>query len=128
MSVFEIARQLGEALREDEKYKTMEATRKAFEENEELQSRVRAYAALQKQIQEKAGTPSPDTREIEQLQEQANRMYSGIVGDPVYAAARLAEDEVNELMNAVNRTITYSMTGSLPDSCTHDCSSCHGCH
>lgn len=128
MSVFDIARQLGEALREDEKYKTMVETRKAFEENGELQSRVREYAALQKQLQEKAGTQHPDTREIEDLQEQANRLYSGIVGDPVYAAARMAEDEVNEMMNAINNVITYTMTGTLPDSCTHDCSTCGGCH
>ena len=32
------------------------------------------------------------------------------------------------LMNAVNATITSNITGELPSSCTHNCSTCGGCH
>ena len=35
---------------------------------------------------------------------------------------------VLELMNAVNATITANITGETPSSCTHNCSTCGGCH
>ena len=39
-----------------------------------------------------------------------------------------AQEAVNELMNAVNNTITFAITGEMPSNCTHDCSTCGGCH
>ena len=39
-----------------------------------------------------------------------------------------AQAAVNNLMNAVNNTIMFAITGEMPAGCTHDCSSCGGCH
>ena len=37
--------------------------------------------------------------------------------------------KMNDLMNAVNSTITFNITGELPSDCTHNCSTCGGgCH
>jgi hypothetical protein len=46
----------------------------------------------------------------------------------VFAELNRAQAEVNELMNAVNQTIMTQITGEEPSGCTHDCSSCKGCH
>ena len=39
-----------------------------------------------------------------------------------------SRSEVNELMNAVNQTIMTQITGEEPSGCTHNCSTCGGCH
>ena len=47
---------------------------------------------------------------------------------PVFAELNRAQAEVNELMNSVNQTIMTQITGEEPSGCTHNCSTCGGCH
>ena len=72
--------------------------------------------------------PEKDTIFIEVIQKRIDELYKMITEDADFVALNEAQAVVNELMNSVNSTITYNITGELPSSCTHDCSSCGGCH
>ena len=72
--------------------------------------------------------PEKDTMFIEVIQKRIDELYKLITEDETFVALNDAQAVVNELMNSVNSTITYNITGELPSSCTHDCSSCGGCH
>ena len=39
-----------------------------------------------------------------------------------------AQKALNDLMAEVNAEIKFCITGERPAACTHDCSTCGGCH
>ena len=68
-----------------------------------------------------------DVTLVGQIQARIDALYQQITTHALYVELEEAQNEVNELMNAVNNTIMYNITGELPSSCTHDCSTCGGC-
>ena len=70
-----------------------------------------------------------DTQLIDVVQSRIDQLYKEITEDKTFVELNEAQAAVNELMNAVNSTIMYNITGEMPDSCTHNCSTCGGgCH
>ena len=127
-TVFDIAAQLGQALKDDERLIKLKAARAAYDESEEMQNLIAEYNAQQAAIEQAASAEEIDTQLIDVLQERVNEIYTAITGNEVYLALNRAQQEVNALMEAVNNTITFNITGELPSSCTHNCSTCGGCH
>ena len=126
MTVFELAAELGKALKEDEKLKRLDAAKKAYESDKELQKHLIEYEVQQKALQGEITKEERDTLFIEVIQKRIDELYRLIMEHPVFAELNEAQAEVNELMNAVNNTITFNITGELPSSCSHNCASCGG--
>ena len=127
-TIFELAAQLGQALKEDDKLIRLNAAKDAYEKDTALQALMAEYVAQQGAIEQAVGESEIDTHLIETLQGRIDELYTAITTSEVYKNFERAQTEVNELMNAVNSTITFNITGELPGGCTHDCSSCGGCH
>ena len=125
MDIFEIAAELGKALKEDEKLKRLDAAKVAYESEPELQKMMVEYEVQQRALQGEITRDERDTMFIETIQKRIDTLYNDIMAHPVFVELNEAQAEVNELMNAVNNTITYNITGEMP-SCTHDCSTCGG--
>ena len=128
MGIFELAAELGKALKEDEKLVKLEEAKKAYEESKTLQKNLVEFEVQQKALQQEIAKEERDNIFIEVIQKRINDLYNLIIEDPAFVALNKAQEEVNELMNAVNTTITFNITGEMPSSCTHDCSTCGGCH
>jgi len=128
MEIFELAAELGKALKADERLVKLEEAKKAYEENKTLQRNIVEFDVQQKALQQEMIKPEKDTVFIEVIQKRIDELYKMITEDADFVALNEAQAVVNELMNSVNSTITYNITGELPSSCTHDCSSCGGCH
>ena len=45
-----------------------------------------------------------------------------------YAKFASAQQAMDALMADVNAEIKFCITGERPSTCTHDCSTCSGCH
>lgn len=127
-NIFEIAASLGKALKEDDKLVRLEAAKKAYEADGELQKMLVEYEVQQKALQGEITREERDTLFIDTIQKRIDLLYHNIMEHPVFLELNEAQAEVNELMNAVNNTITFHITGEQPSSCTHDCSTCGGCH
>lgn len=125
MDIFELAAELGKALKEDEKLKRLDAAKTAYENEPELQKLMVEYEVQQRALQGEITREERDTLFIETIQKRIDTIYNEIMNHPVFAELNEAQADVNELMNAVNNTITYNITGEMP-SCTHDCSTCGG--
>ena len=125
MDIFELAAELGKALKEDEKLKRLEAAKNAYESDPELQRMMVEYEVQQRALQGEIVKEERDTLFIDVIQKRIDELYKLIMEHPVFVELNEAQSEVNELMNAVNNTISFEITGELP-SCTHDCSSCGG--
>ena len=128
MEIFELAAELGKALKADERLIKLEEAKKAYEENKTLQRNIVEFDVQQKALQGEMVKPEKDTMFIEVIQKRIDELYKLITEDETFVALNDAQAVVNELMNSVNTTITYNITGEMPSSCTHDCSSCGGCH
>ena len=128
MEIFELAAELGKALKADERLVKLEEAKKAYEENKTLQRNIVEFDVQQKALQQEMVKPEKDTMFIDVIQKRIDELYKMITEDEAFVALNDAQAVVNELMNSVNTTITYNITGEMPSSCTHDCSTCGGCH
>ena len=125
MNIFELATELGKALKKDEKLVRLADARKKYEEDPDLQKMMVEYEVQQKALQGELTKDERDTMFIDVIQKRINELYDAVMSHPVFIELNDAQADVNELMNAVNNTITFEITGELP-SCTHDCSTCGG--
>ena len=123
--IFALATELGNALKADERLVRLEAAKNAYQEDGDLQKKMVEYEVQQRALQGEITKPERDTVFIDIIQKRIDDLYKAIMEHPVFAELNEAQAEVNELMNAVNNTITFEITGELP-SCTHDCSTCGG--
>ena len=129
MDIFEIAAQLGKTLKEDERLVRLENAKKAYEASPDLGKMMLEYEVQQKALENEVVKPEKDTHFIDIIQNRINELYKSIMEHPVFVELNDAQQVVNELMNAVNSTITFNITGELPSDCTHNCSTCGGgCH
>ena len=127
MDIFELAATLGDELKKHETLLALDAARKTYEADKQLQSLMVEYEVQQIAMQKEAGRPECDTHMIDMIQDRINELYKSITENEVYKALEAAQNEVNELMNKVNGIITTHITGEEPG-CTHNCATCHGCH
>ena len=125
MTIFELASELGKALKNDEKLVRLADARKNYENDPDLQKMMVEYEVQQKALQGELTKDERDTMFIDIIQKRINELYEAIMSHSVFTELNEAQAEVNELMNAVNNTITFEITGEVP-SCTHDCSTCGG--
>ena len=126
MTIEEIAAQLGKAIKEDDRIKELNAARDAYETSEELRTLMTEYEVNQKAIEFEAAKPELDEDLIRKMQGRLDDLYDKIMEHPVFVRLNAAQNEVNAFMDAVNNIITFNITGELPSSCTHDCSTCGG--
>ena len=126
MEIFELAAQLGKTLKQDARLVRMANAKEAYENDGELRTLMREYQVQQIALEKTAGQKDVEARFLEMIQDRINQLYDQIVAHPVYVELEAAQEEVNALMTAVNNTITFEITGEMPSSCTHDCSTCGG--
>ena len=128
MGIFELAAELGKALKEDKTLIALEDARKAYEADETVAKLMTEYEVQQKAIQQEAAKEERDMELLKTIQERIDAIYDQIVATESYLTLEAAQNDVNGLMELVNSTITFNITGEQPSSCTHDCSTCGGCH
>lgn len=128
MGIFELAAELGKALKDDKRLVALEEARKAYENDETVMQLMTEYEVQQKAINMEAVKEDRSEELLQSIQERINVIYEQIVATESYKALEAAQNEVNNLMEMVNNTITFNITGEEPSGCTHNCSTCGGCH
>lgn len=126
--VFELAAQLGRALKADERLVRFDAAKAAYEADPQLKAYLTEYEVQQKAMQGEMAKAEQDTHLLAMIRERIDVLYRQINENSAFAELNKTQQEVNDLMNRVNQTIMYEITGEAPASCTHDCASCSGCH
>ena len=126
MSIFSIAAELGKAIKEDERMIRMEKAKEAYEGSEKIANLMMEYGIQQQALTTMGDGEDIDTEAVTKIQDRINEIYAEITTDPLFIELDEAQNAVNELMENVNNTIMFNATGKTP--CTHDCSTCGGCH
>ena len=126
--IIELAHALGEEIAKSDEIKNLEAAKKNFETDEELQGKMREYEADRMLLgQEFAKDDAADKSVIESLKSRLEELSREITVNANYLVFSNAQKDMNALMDSVNAEIKFCITGERPESCTHDCSTCSGC-
>lgn len=126
MSIYSLAAELGKAIKEDERMIRMEKAKKAYESDSIIFSLLTEYQVQQQALTAMGDGEEIDTDALARIQDRIDEIYAEITTNPLFIELDEAQTEVNELMATVNNTIMYNATGETQ--CTHDCSTCGGCH
>ena len=126
MSIFELAAELGKAIGQDERMIRMAKAKEAYESSEKIGNLMMEYGIQQQALTTMGDSEQIDTDALTRIQDRIDEIYAEITKDPIFKELDEAQNAVNALMETVNNTIMYNATGKTP--CTHDCSSCSGCH
>ena len=127
MEIFEAAIALGKMIKDSKEGIELEEAKKEWSECEELRTAYTEYTTQHKllELQEQAGNPDPALNA--RITNRANELYNIIVNHESYKRLDAAQEALNNLVQQVNGIIIEQITGTNPN-CTHDCSTCGGCH
>ena len=126
MSIYALAAELGKAIKADERMIRMENAREAYESSEKIGNLMMEYGIQQQALTTMGDGEEIDTDALSRIQDRIDEIYAEITTDPIFKELDEAQTAVNELMESVNNTIMFNATGKT--ACSHDCSSCSGCH
>ena len=124
MEIMELAAQLGQAIKADDRIRMMEEARVAYEKDEEIQKLMLEYNAQQIALAEEYKKEPVDQNIIEAIEKRLEEIVAAVTSNPIFVMVNSAQEAVNALMNEVNAEIEFQITGQRP--CSHDCHSCGG--
>ena len=131
MNYKEAAKILGEALAAEPTVISFNAAKAAFDSDAELSGMMAEYRTARTLLGEMYARPSLDeeeSRSAEALNARVAELTGAIRANPVYVALEEAQEAVNSLMAEVNADLSHWAFGEPRGGCTHDCSTCGGCH
>ncbi len=114
------AHTLGELIKDDPVTIALNAALDEYERSEDITALIGEYNA----VQEAAITAEGE--EKDKLADRLNELYEEITSHPVYAGYINAKAAFDALYSEVMGEVEFAITGEHP--CTHDCSTCGGCH
>ena len=130
MTVMQLTQQLAFGIQESDELKAYFAAKAAYEQDGELQNNLFEYETQRKILGNEFSKPTEEQNPdlIVAIRDRIQALASLIVESPNYRAYEDAKQAVNHLMEEVNAEISRIVFGVQPSSCTHDCSTCSGCH
>lgn len=127
--IIELAHQLGMEIAKSDEIKELNETKNAFDSDQELQALMSEYEAERMLLGQEFSKANDeiDEKAIADLRARIEELTREISKNPIYIAFANAQQNMNKLMADVNAEIKFCITGER-DNCTHDCSTCSGCH
>lgn len=127
--IIELAHALGMEIAASDEIKNLENAKAAYESNAELQAKMSEYETHRRLLGEELtkNNDSIDEIAVANIRARIDELAREISADPVYITFANAQQALNRLMADVNAEIKFCITGERDD-CTHDCSTCSGCH
>ena len=128
--IIELAHMLGEEIAKSDEIKNLENAKAKYESSEALQAKMSEYNTERLLLGEEFAKENSDQDQIAiaNLRARIDELTREISTDPLYIEFAEAQQAMNALMNSVNEEIKFCITGERPAKCTHDCSTCSGCH
>ncbi len=126
MELMELAAAIGQKMKDSEEGKAFLEAKAAYEASTEINNALMEY-----QIQQQALEQIPeevDPAVMARIDDRMTELYTFITEHPVFKAYEQAEMTLNATLQKVQATIIAQVTGKMPSDCTHDCSTCGGCH
>ncbi|MBR4799160.1 MAG: YlbF family regulator [Clostridia bacterium] len=122
--------ELTEALEESEELKNYFAAKKNYESDGELCTLINEYNIQASLLETEGRKPEAekDMQLIESISLRLKSVYDDLEKNPHLAEMRAAEDALSAVINKLNGAVRHTVDPDYDEHCTHDCSTCGGCH
>lgn len=125
MTIFDKTRELGEMLQNCDEMKAYKAAEAAQKQDEETQNHMSEFNLKRLNL---ARDMQNGKISREAAVEENNKAFDELCQKaPLIKEYVDAKAEFDAVVNKVNQIINFYITGQTED-CTHDCSTCGGCH
>lgn len=128
MTVYELARELGNKMLESDEGKKMADARYIFDGNKEAQSQLFNYSNYKNALQEKYNNGIINEDELAKESVKLGEMLEEVKKNPIIMDMLDAETEFSVMVNQVMSILNATITGQSEESCSGNCSGCSGCH
>lgn len=120
---------LKEALAASEELKKYNEAKAAYDADEELNKLINEYNVQATLLETEGRKPESerDAQLIESISARLRECYDSISESATLAQMREAEAGVSEIVSAINDAVRFTIEPEQAN-CTHDCSTCGGCH
>ena len=117
------------ALAESEELKKYNDAKAAYDSDEELNRLINEYNVQATLLETEGRKPESerDSQLIESISARLRECYDTIRESATLAAMREAEAGISEIVSAINDAVRFTIEPEQAN-CTHDCSTCGGCH
>ena len=132
--IIDLTRKLGHAIQAGDFYKNYSAAKLSADADESLQTMIAEFNRVRVAINSEACKKERDEEVLRSLNEQMRTLYSDIMSNERMVAYNESKQEFDSSLQRIVAIITQSAEGEDPDTtdyspdCTHDCSTCGGCH
>lgn len=135
MSLESALRALGKEIQADERFTALQAAAKVNDADAELQSNMQELQLISLKYQQEAGKGEEASQErIEELQKQYQDLYEKIMAGENMQNYSAAAAQMEQMAQYISQMIGLFFDGQDPETCqisadcTHNCSTCGGCH
>lgn len=135
MDIIRMAKDLGRAIQEDDRYLAMKLAMEANDSDEALQAQIGEFNLKRMSLNQEVQKEKRDQEKLNTLDKEIKELYAAIMGNPKMVVFNAAKQEVDSLMELINRILVMSVNGEDPEyaeieqsSCTGSCEGCSGCH
>ena len=120
---------LKNVLAESEELKKYNEAKAAYDADEELNRLINEYNVQATLLETEGRKPEAerDAQLIESISARLRECYDTISESKSLAAMREAEAGISEIVSAINDAVRFTIEPEQAN-CTHDCSTCGGCH
>ena len=132
MDVIELARELGKAIQQDERFLAMQIARQNSDNDDELQQLIGEFNLKRMAINNEENR---DEAKLQQLNSELRETYAKVMQNKNMNAYNEAKELMDNMLKRINAIISISAEGGDPeiadlteDTCGGSCSSCAGCH
>lgn len=132
--ILEMAKEMGHAIQQDERFVKMQMAQARADEDEALQALIGEFNLKRMAINaESAKGEEQDEEKLRALNVEIREVYAKVMANESMAAYNEAKTEMDKLTNAIGAILNMAAQGLNPDdydehSCSGNCSSCGGCH
>lgn len=135
MDVIELARQLGKAIQEDERYIAYAEASRKNDEDEELQNLIGEFNLIRQNLMMEQSKPEEgqDAEKLAELNTKMHAAYNAVMTNENMADYTMAKAGMDKLMSQVNTILSHALNGDDPltcateAACSGSCSTCGGC-
>ena len=136
MSLESVIRELGKEIQADPRFKALQEAAAVNDADQELQQQMQELQLISLKYQQEATKGEEAEQErIEELQKQYQDLYNKIMSGENMMNYSAAASEMEQMAKYISGMIGLFFDGQDPETCelpaedcTHDCSTCGGCH
>ena len=133
MDIISMARELGKAVQNDERFIRLQMARTNNDDDEALQTLIGEFNLKRMSMNAEMSKEDKSEEKAAAFDAELKELYAAIMSNPNMTEYTAAQQEIESVLKHINTIITLSANGEDPDTvelsaCGEGCSSCSGCH